>query len=170
MKKNETRLFWGLRPWEDGNRMDALRKQKAEQVTGCKLGCTYIPPQGSHLLVRSTTLSQVVPMLVSYSFGPSGIQLFSSVSSVIQKQSLNTLLLVVQVPVQFLSIFKTMPHVSTVPKAFATNHQVHEDKNVKPKEREKIFSCYMVLQCSQKPHQSKSKLEYGNKWSQGSHV
>ena len=60
-------------------------------------------------------------MLVSHFFGPSGIQLLSSVSSVIQKHPLNTLLLLVQVPVQFLSVLKTMPHVSTVAKAFATN-------------------------------------------------
>ena len=166
MKKNETRLFWGLRHWEDGNRMDALRKQKAErfkQVTGCKLGCTYIPPQGSHLLVRSATRSQAVSMMVSHFLGPPGIQLFSSVSSVIQKHPLNTLLLLVQVPVQFLSVLKTMSHVSTVAKAFVTNRQVHKDKNVKTKEREKIFSFYVVLECSQKPHQSKSKLEYRNK-------
>ena len=160
--------------WQQNGCVEKTKgRERFKQVTGCKLGCTYLPPQGSHLLVRSTTLkkinkrntslSQAVPILVSHSLGPSGIQLFSSVSSVIQKQPLNTLLLLVQVPVQFLSVLKTMPHVSTVAKAFATNSQVHEDKNVKTKEREKIFSCYVVLECSQKLHQSKSKLEYGNK-------
>ena len=29
--KNQTRLFGGLRHWEDGNRKDALRKQKVER-------------------------------------------------------------------------------------------------------------------------------------------
>ena len=41
MKKNETRLFWGLRPWEDGNRMDALRKQKAERGLNKLLGASW---------------------------------------------------------------------------------------------------------------------------------
>ena len=41
MKKNETRLFWGLRHWEDGNRMDALRKQKAERGLNKLLGASW---------------------------------------------------------------------------------------------------------------------------------
>ena len=60
-------------------------------------------------------------MLVSHFFETTGIQLFSSVASVIQKHPLNTWLLLVQVPVQFLSVLKTMSHVSTVAKAFVTN-------------------------------------------------
>ena len=164
-ESNQT--FWGpetLGRWQQKGCIEKTKgRKRLKQVTGCKLGCTYSPPQGSHLLIRSTTLSQAVPMLLSHSLGRPGIQIVSSVSSVIQKHPLNTCLLLVQVPVQFLSVLKTMPHVSTVAKAFATNRQVHEDKNVKTKEREKISSCYVVLECSQKPHQSKSKLEYGNK-------
>lgn len=124
--------------WQHSRCIEKTKGRKRfKQVTGCKLGCTCVPPQGSHLLVRSTTLSQAVPMLLSHSLGTPGIQLFSSVSLVIQKHPLNTWLLLVQVPVQFLSVLKTMPHVSTVAKAFATNRQVCEDKNVKTKEKEK---------------------------------
>ena len=166
MKKNQTRLLGPetLGRWQQNGCAEKTKgRERFKQVTGCKLGCTYVPPQGSHLLVRSTTLSQAVPMLVSHSLGPPGIQRFSSVSSVIQKHPLHTWLLLVQAPVQFLSVLKTMPHVSTVARVFATNRQVHEDKNIKTKEKEKIFSCFVVLQCSQKPHQSKSKLDYRHK-------
>ena len=166
MKKNQTRLLGPetLGRWQQNGCIEETKgRERFKQVTGCKLGCTYVPPQGSHLLVRSTTLPQAVPKLVSHSLGPPGIQLFSSVSSVIQKHPLHTQLLLVQVLVQFLSVLKTMLQVSTVARAFATNRQVHEDKNIKTKEKEKIFSCFVVLQCSQKPHQSNSKLEYRNK-------
>ena len=165
--KESNQTFCGpetLGRWQQNGCIEKTKGRKRfKQIIGCKLGCTYVPPQGSHLLVRNTALSQAVPMLVSHSLGPPGIQRFSSVSSVIQKHPLHTWLLLVQAPVQFLSVLKTMPHVSTVAKAFATNLQVREDKNIKTKEKEKIFSCFVVLQCSQKPHQSKSKLEYRNK-------
>ena len=41
MKKNQTRLFGVLRHREDGNRMDALRKQKAERGLNKLLGASW---------------------------------------------------------------------------------------------------------------------------------
>lgn len=41
MKKNQTRLFGALRHWEDSNRMDALRKQKAERGLNKLLGASW---------------------------------------------------------------------------------------------------------------------------------
>lgn len=41
IKKNQTRLLGALRHWEDGNRMDALRKQKAERGLNKLLGASW---------------------------------------------------------------------------------------------------------------------------------
>lgn len=41
MKKNQTRFVWGPRHWEDGNRMDVLRKQKAERGLNKLLGASW---------------------------------------------------------------------------------------------------------------------------------
>ena len=90
-EEESNQTFWGPetlgRQQQNGCIEKTKGRERFKQVTGCKLGCTYIPPQGSHLLVRSTTLkkkkkkrnttlSQAVPMLVSHSLGPPGIQLF----------------------------------------------------------------------------------------------
>lgn len=45
--------------WQQNGCVEKTKgRERFKQVTGCKLGCTYIPPQGSHLLVRSTTLKK----------------------------------------------------------------------------------------------------------------
>lgn len=79
-EEESNQTFWGPETpgrWQQNGCVEKTKgRERFKQVTGCKLGCTYIPPQGSHLLVRSTTLSQAVPMLVSHSLGPPGIQLF----------------------------------------------------------------------------------------------
>ena len=40
-EEESNQTFWGLRHWEDGNRMDALRKRKAERGLNKLLGASW---------------------------------------------------------------------------------------------------------------------------------